>query len=108
MPLDDFDAAEPRQPQIDQCDIRLMLAKLRDGLHAVRGLTHHFQAFRHVQQRNQPLAHHVVVFHNQYANRFLGHDCSFADSLLLSWRCRAQPDRRSHSRFAVNLQPSRQ
>jgi hypothetical protein len=54
-----------------------MLAKLRDGLHAVRGLAHHLQAVHHVQQRHQSLAHHVVVLHNQHANRFLGHGCSF-------------------------------
>ena len=75
--LDHLDAAQARQPQIDQRDIRLVLAKLRDGLHAVRGLAHHLQAFHHVQQRHQPLAHHVMIFHHQHANRFLGHGCSF-------------------------------
>ncbi len=75
--LDHVHAAHPRQPQVDQRDVRLVLAKLRDGLHAVRCLAHHLKALHHVQQRNQSLAHHVVVLDNQHANRFLCHCCSF-------------------------------
>jgi hypothetical protein len=45
-----------------------MLAELRDCLYAVRRLAHYLQAVDHIQQRHKSLAHHVVVFHNQYAN----------------------------------------
>ena len=71
--LDHVHAAHPRQPQIDQRDVRLVLAILRDGFHTVGGLAHHLDPVHHVEQRHQSLAHHVMVFHYQYANRFSFH-----------------------------------
>ena len=66
--LDHVHAAHPRQPQVDQGDIGLVLAKLRDGLYAVGGFAHHLQAVCHIQQRHQSLANHVVVLHNQHSD----------------------------------------
>ena len=66
--LNDFDAGEPRQAQVDQRNGRLTLAELGDGLHSVRSFAHHFKTVHHVEQRHQSLAHHVMVLHNQNAN----------------------------------------
>jgi hypothetical protein len=79
-----------------------MLAKLRDGLHAIRGLAHHLQAVHHIQQRHQPLANHVVIFDNQHANRILlsllAPSNLFAPAL--------KPHRSSLSRLARHFQRS--
>ena len=80
--LNNLYAAQPRKPQVDQRDGRLVLAKLRDRLHAIRGFAHHLKAIDHVEQRDQSLAHHVVVLDNQHANRLLGHGCFLAVSIV--------------------------
>jgi hypothetical protein len=43
--------------------------ELSDSLDAVRGLADNLKTIGNIEQSHQPLAHHVVVFHNQYANR---------------------------------------
>src|ERR1700722_17479617 len=50
-----------------------MLAKLRDGIHTISGLAHYLDAIHDVEQRHQPLANNVMVFHHKYANQFLFH-----------------------------------
>ena len=49
-----------------------MLAELRDGLHAVGGLADDLKTVDHVEQRHKALAHDVMIFHDQYADRSLG------------------------------------
>ena len=63
--MDHVHSAHARQAQVDQRDIGLVLAKLRDRLHAIGGFAHHFKAFDHIQQGHQSLAHDVVVFDHQ-------------------------------------------
>jgi len=52
----------------------LVLAELSDGFRAVLGLAHNLKAIGNIEQGHQPLSHHVVVFHNQHANRFFSSD----------------------------------
>ena len=75
--LNHFNTAQAGQAQIDEGDVGLVLANLRNRLHSVGGFTHDFNAFHHVKQRHQTLAHHVMIFDDQDANRFLCHSDSF-------------------------------
>ena len=69
--LDDLDSVQAREPQVHQGYIGLVLAELRNRLHAVRGLADDLKAIGYIEQCHQPLSHHVVVFDNQQANRYV-------------------------------------
>ena len=92
--LDHVHAAHPGQPQIDQCDVGLVLAELRDRLHAIRRLAHHVEAFGHPQQGHQSLADNVVVFDNQYTNWLRRHYFNLVSS-------RASPRAGARNRIVV-------
>src|ERR1039457_6326454 len=86
--LDDVHSAHARQPQVNQRDIRQVLAELRDGLRTVSSFAHNLKAVYYVEQCNQPLAHNMVVLDNQHANRFLRHwvspNCTFVSRAALT------------------------
>ncbi len=68
--LDDLDAGEARHAKVDEGYVGLELAELGDGFDPVSGFADDLDALYDIEERNQSLAHHMMIFYNENAYGF--------------------------------------